>query len=238
MNERDKVIQIALNEIGYLEKKSNSQLYDKTANAGYNNYTKYNAEMMKINAGIYVNGYPWCDTFVDWCFVTAFGKERAKELLYDWSAYTPTSANYFKQKKQWFTNPEKGDIIFFKNSKEICHTGIVYTVDSKYVYTIEGNTSTASCVEPNGGLVAKKHYLKTNSGIAGYGRPKYKEEKEEIPMTEKIYNKLEECPEWSRPYVYKAYELKWLKGDGVGLNLNDSKIFTLVIMLRALNIME
>ena len=37
----EKVILIAKNEIGYLEKKSNSQLDSKTANAGSNNYTKY-----------------------------------------------------------------------------------------------------------------------------------------------------------------------------------------------------
>ena len=37
----DKVIKIADAEVGYLEKKSNSNLYDKTANAGSNNYTKY-----------------------------------------------------------------------------------------------------------------------------------------------------------------------------------------------------
>ena len=37
----EKVILIAKNEIGYLEKKSNSQLDSKTANAGSSNYTKY-----------------------------------------------------------------------------------------------------------------------------------------------------------------------------------------------------
>ena len=37
----DALIACAENEVGYLEKKSNSQLDDKTANAGYNNYTKY-----------------------------------------------------------------------------------------------------------------------------------------------------------------------------------------------------
>ena len=41
MNAIDKLIRIAKNEIGYLEKASNSQLDSKTANAGENNYTKY-----------------------------------------------------------------------------------------------------------------------------------------------------------------------------------------------------
>ena len=38
----DKLIQTAANEIGYLEKASNAELDSKTANAGKNNYTKYN----------------------------------------------------------------------------------------------------------------------------------------------------------------------------------------------------
>ena len=35
------VLKIAEAEVGYLEKKSAANLYDKTANAGRNNYTKY-----------------------------------------------------------------------------------------------------------------------------------------------------------------------------------------------------
>jgi hypothetical protein len=40
-----KVIDIALAEVGYLEKKSNSNLDNKTANAGSNNYTKYGRDL-------------------------------------------------------------------------------------------------------------------------------------------------------------------------------------------------
>ena len=40
-SQADKFVNIALAEIGYLEKRSNSQLDSKTANAGSNNYTKY-----------------------------------------------------------------------------------------------------------------------------------------------------------------------------------------------------
>ena len=52
------VIAIALAEVGYKEKASNSQLDDKTANAGSNNYTKYARDLK--NAGYYngnKNGY-------------------------------------------------------------------------------------------------------------------------------------------------------------------------------------
>lgn len=36
-----KLIKTAEAEVGYLEKATNAQLDSKTANAGYNNYTKY-----------------------------------------------------------------------------------------------------------------------------------------------------------------------------------------------------
>lgn len=169
-NTVSKVLKIAQAEVGYLEKKSNKSLNNKTANAGSNNYTKY-GEYFGINGP---DAY-WCDMFVDWCFVQAYGKDNAKKLLHGFSAYTPTSAQYFKNNKQWHSSPQVGDQIFFKNSQRICHTGIVYEVTKDRVYTIEGNTSNGTSVVANGGAVCKKSYLRTNSRIAGYGRPKYDE---------------------------------------------------------------
>lgn len=55
MNYASKVIEIAETEVGYLEKKSNSQLDDKTANAGYNNYTKYGRDMRSIYPQVNIN---------------------------------------------------------------------------------------------------------------------------------------------------------------------------------------
>lgn len=49
MNAIDKLIQIAKNETGYLEKASNSQLDSKTANAGENNYTKYWRDIVRLS---------------------------------------------------------------------------------------------------------------------------------------------------------------------------------------------
>lgn len=166
-----KVIEIANNEVGYLEKRSNSNLDSKTANAGSGNYTKYWRDLAPG-----MNGQAWCNCFVNWCFVQAYGVETAKKLLCTdggWSYYTPASASYFKNKGQWYSSPKIGDIIYFKNSQRICHVGIVYAVDESRVYTIEGNTSAASGVVANGGGVAKKSYVLGYNRIAGYGRPKY-----------------------------------------------------------------
>lgn len=165
-NTVDKVLKIAEAEVGYLEKKSNANLYDKTANAGSGNYTKYGKEMHDIYPSVMDFPAAWCDAFVDWCFYKAYGVCNAKGLIGgDFNDYTPGSAQLYKNKNAWYTsNPLKGDQIFFKNNVRICHTGLVYNVDSKYVYTYEGNCSDS---------VGARKYLLTDPSIAGYGRPKY-----------------------------------------------------------------
>ena len=197
MSEKDKVIDVALNEIGYVEKASNSNLDDKTANQGSGNYTKYARDLDEIS--FYngaKNGYAWCDVFVDWCFVEAFGKKRALELLCQPEKSTGAgcgfSKNFYKAHNQFYTSPQTGDQIFFTDGTSIYHTGLVYKVDDSKVYTIEGNTSDVNYVDGNGGKVCKKSYPIGASYIAGYGRPKYdttvdvpvEEEKEE--STDKV----------------------------------------------------
>lgn len=164
----EKVINIAKQEIGYLEKKSDNQLDGKTANAGSNNYTKYARDLYPS-----LQGQAWCDMFVDWCFVQAFGKMKAQQLIGGgFSAYTPTSAQYYKDRGQYHKqNPQPGDQVFFRNSQRICHTGIVIETTASKIKTIEGNTSAGSAVIPNGGAVCQKEYSLGSSGIDGYGRP-------------------------------------------------------------------
>lgn len=175
------VIKVAKSQVGYLEKHSNKDLDHFTKNAGKNNYTKYARDYNKF-ANANLQAQPWCDIWNDWIFVQSFGVEKAKELLGGFSAYTPTSAQYFKNMKRWYAKPQIGDVIFFKNSERINHTGIVVNVSSTRVYTIEGNTSSGNnTVIENGGGVFEKNYLLTNSRIAGYGRPKY--DKEEVTKT-------------------------------------------------------
>ena len=129
-----KVVQESLKWVGYLEKKSNVKLESFTDNAGRNNYNIFakHAATETGAKGIYVNGVAWCDMFVDDMLIRALGVQRTKELIYDWSAYTPTSSNYLKaagaKKISNFADAQYGDIIFFKNSSGgICHVGIVIT---------------------------------------------------------------------------------------------------------------
>ncbi len=236
-----RVIDTALLEVGYLEKASLKSLYSKTDNAGKGNYTKYAKEMMTYSPGIYANGHPWCDTFVDWCFVKAYGPENALRLLKGWSAYTPTSASYYKNYGRWFKSPNAGDQIFFVDSKgTICHTGLVYAVDESYVYTVEGNTSSQKGVVANGGAVEKKYYRRDYSRIAGYGRPEYLllPAENKIEEEETVYNTIDECPAWSKPYVAKAIELGYIKGNDKGeLGLNDTKIWCITVIMRITGVM-
>ena len=192
MNAIEKLLSIALSEVGYLEKKNGSNLYNKTANAGSANYTKYGYEMHKLQPSNMDYPAAWCDAFVDWCFVQAFGVDLARVLLHGFDDYTVSSAQYFKNKKQWYMSPRVGDQIFFKNGSGICHTGLVYKVDSAYVYTIEGNTSSARGVVANGGAVAKKSYSLGESRIAGYGRPNYSLAEKTLTPQIKEYENNEE----------------------------------------------
>ncbi len=152
-----KVILIAKNEIGYLEKKSNSQLDSKTANAGSNNYTKYWRDIKPS-----YQGQPWCACFVSWCFMKAFGLNKAKKLLKHWPyVYCPTMSGLFTLN----ANPKVGDIVIFKHNGTFTHTGLVTAVVGDRFYTIEGNTSGASGIIANGGGVCAKSYL--NSQMPG-----------------------------------------------------------------------
>ena len=82
----DKILHVAENEVGYLEKKGNSQLYDKTSNAGSGNYTKYWAD----TAPSY-QGQPWCADYVTWCVEQVVGKENAAKLFGHYPyVYCPT----------------------------------------------------------------------------------------------------------------------------------------------------
>lgn len=173
-----KVIQVAKAEVGYLEKKDGNlaYLYDKKANAGSANYTKYGYEMHKLYPSVMDIGQPWCDAFVDWCFMTAYGVANARKLLGgEFDDYTVASADLYKKAGAWHTSPKVGDQIFFRNSSRICHTGIVVDVvkASNTVVTVEGNTSSGTEVISNGGAVCQKYYSMANSRIAGYGRPAY-----------------------------------------------------------------
>ena len=163
--EIEKVILIAKNEEGYLEKKSNNQLDNKTANAGSANYTKYWRDIKPD-----YQGQPWCAAFISWCFMKAFGLDNAKKLLKHWPyVYCPTLGKLFARN----ANPKIGDIVIFYHNGTFTHTGLVTAVIGDRFYTIEGNTSGASGIIANGGGVCAKSYLNSQMPGTKFCTPDY-----------------------------------------------------------------
>ena len=152
---KNKLVSVALAEVGYVE--------------GANNWNKYSAGMNAVNAyGWNVQNQPYCDIFVDWCYYKAFGLDLASKLTYQpkggFSALCSASANYYKANNAWFSTPAKGDQVFFYSGGGINHTGIVIDVTGGLVVCVEGNSSDA---------VRKNTYRLGDSYIAGFGRPNW-----------------------------------------------------------------
>ena len=253
----DKLIEIAKTEIGYLEKSSNSQLDDKTANAGTANYTKYWRDIKPE-----YQGQPWCACFVTWCFVKAFGKDNAQKLLKHYPyVYCPTMASLFTLN----ANPKMGDIVIFKHNGTFTHTGIVTGVNGDYFTTIEGNTNGGSTIIANGGGVCKKGYY--NSYLPGtkFCTPDWSiveesegmtmaqyeelkqmiaEQKSKIDKLQDKVNKIEnpmiyDCiddnmPEWAHKPIQWCLDNGIVSGtDDAHLNLNSTKLWVCVVLYRA-----
>lgn len=212
MSGASKVIKIAREELGYLEKASNDTpethyLDSKTANAGDKNFTKYARDIDAIPH--FYNGkkqgYPWCTTFVAWVNVQAFGVAEAKRLqnLPDDSlgAGVYYLKRYFKAAGQLGTTPKVGAQVFFGDD----HTGIVTEIVGKGFRTIEGNTSPQSGVVVNGGGVYEKEYASVKSSYT-FGYPDYQESDEDAPAEKpKIY---------LSPAYHKANQCCYKRPDG------------------------
>lgn len=173
-----KLIATAKAEVGYLEKRSNSQLDDPKANAGSNNWNKYAAFIDSTYPNFYngrKNGFAWCDVFVDWCFLKCFGYEKTLKLLCadekSTGAGCSYSARFFRSNGQFFNSPKVGDQVFFGQLYNEGHTGIVIAVDGDFITTVEGNTSAMAGVDANGDGVYMKRYNTKTQYIPGYGRP-------------------------------------------------------------------
>ena len=168
-SELEKVIEVAKGELGYLEKRSNNQLDDKTANSGESNYTKYWRDIYNW-CGKNYQAQPWCAAFVTWCFTKALGLNRAKQLLKHYPyVYCPTMSGLFTL----YANPKVGDIVIFKRNGVFTHTGLVIAVNGDQFTTIEGNTSGASNIVANGGGVCQKTYYNSNLPGTKFCRPDY-----------------------------------------------------------------
>lgn len=175
-----KVIEIAMAERGYLEKDTAAALEDKAAPVGSGNYTKYARDLDAV-PGFYngpKQGYPWCEVFVDWCFVTAYGEETAKRVIFhtDCGAGCMQSAAAYRAAGRFDREPRAGDQVYFGKQGSETHTGIVYEVSQSSVSVIEGNSSDG---------VRLRMYSRDDKNICGYGHPAYELIGKEETGTEK-----------------------------------------------------
>jgi len=161
----DDVIKIAKNEVGYQEKNSTKDLYQKGgSDTGSGNYTKYAVELGQPN------GNYWCASFVSWVFYKAANNSANIANAVMCGGLSPSCENIrtaFRSAKRYITtDPKPGDIVFFqtKTPGQCNHVGIVYANDGSKIYTIEGNSSNS---------VRDRNYDLSSSKILGYGRPMY-----------------------------------------------------------------
>lgn len=189
MTPQERLVNMALSEVGYVEKASNAQLDDKTANQGTANFNKYAAIL--DNTDIFngrKNGYDWCAVFVCCMFYLTFGIETFRQIT---GIPAKSAAAGVRYLRQYFANinglvyyPQPGDVIFFRTADGAGwqHTGIVTKVSGNYVETVEGNAGT-----PQG--VHEFRYPLNYSRIGGYGRAKW-----ELVSTEAEPEKAPETP--------------------------------------------
>ena len=154
-SQRDRIVQIAISQIGYKE--------------GNNNNTKYGKWYGSNNVS-------WCVMFVSWCADQAgIPKDIVPKM-----ASTTAMMDWYNSKKRFFTRetyiPQPGDIIFFTKDGSkggLNHTGLVVGLAGATLYTVEGNYSDS---------VVKREYINylTNSKIYGFASPNYKDDNKQV----------------------------------------------------------
>lgn len=170
-NQRTDIVNIARSQVGYQEGSSSSQL--SGSSYGGKNYTEYGRW--------YGLQDMWCAMFVSWCANVA----GVSTSVVPKHCYTPTGLQWFKDRGRAYSRatvakggytPQAGDIIYFKSSRNnntTNHVGIVTKYSNGTVYTIEGNTSSAT-ISTNGGAVCEKSYSISNTYIVYICSPNYK----------------------------------------------------------------
>ena len=141
-----KVVSIAAGQVGYKEGKNNSN---------------------KFGAAYGMNNVSWCMEFIWWCF---------KQAGMDWYKTASCTACYkhYASRAVSRNSLRKGDIVFFDwdHSGDCDHVGIVESVGSSRITTIEGNTSSGNAGSQSNGDGVYRRY-RTRSQIAKAIRPAY-----------------------------------------------------------------
>lgn len=155
-----RLIEIALQEVGYVEEPVNLTKYGKSTMA---------------------DGLPWCGSFVMWCCTKAGIKIPSV-------VSTAAGAQKFKDQNRWSETPQKGWLAFMDFPHDgidrISHIGIVVDVKKDSVICVEGNTS-GTGDQRNGGMVMiKERKFGTGSPVVGFGIPKFAPYNGDFPIVD------------------------------------------------------
>lgn len=150
--------------IPYLEKRSEAYLDDFQRNAGYNNYTKFARDVNSWGQPG-CQGQAWCAVYQFWKLTKVLGLKTALQIMGGGFYNCQSVTRHAQQKGTWKKAPKKGALVIFRNGS---HIGSVNKYDTQYVYTNEGNTSSAAGVVANGGSCRNKKYKLNDPAIDGY----------------------------------------------------------------------
>ena len=157
----------------YLEKKTNAYLDDFTKNAGYNNYTKFARDVNNWGQPG-CQAQPWCAEYQFWKLAKVLGITKALQIMGGGFYNCVSITNWAKKNGTWHSTPKDGALVIFRDGS---HIGSVRTYSNTYIYTNEGNTSSAAGVIANGGSCRNKRYLRSDPVIDGYVWVDWGEEK-------------------------------------------------------------
>lgn len=149
---------------GYLEKKSNAYLDDFKKNAGYNNYTKFARDVNSWGQPG-CQGQPWCAEYQFWKLAKVLGITKTLQIMGGGFYNCVSITNWAKKNGTWHSTPKDGALVIFRDGS---HIGSVRSYSNTYIYTNEGNTSSAAGVIANGGSCRNKRYLRSDPVIDGY----------------------------------------------------------------------
>ena len=147
------LVNVALTQVGYCENPSAAD------------YTKYSYWYFGEDTS-----YAWCGIFVSWCADQAgiptdiiHKNKHVYSTSYETYAEQTASGDYFGGTPYNFgsKDPVPGDLFFStteSGTNTSTHVGIIWKVDSNYIYTIEGNTHFKNSSGQWVGYVQKRMY--------------------------------------------------------------------------------
>ncbi|MDQ2781460.1 MAG: CHAP domain-containing protein [Actinomycetota bacterium] len=117
-----------------------------------------------------LNHQPYCDMFVSYVFHQEGGEEIGGHF-----AFCPSHVQWFKQRGQWGSSPQRGAVVFFTwdGGPSADHVGLVESVgQGGWPHTVEANTSSGEGgSQGNGDGVYRR--VRNPRFVLGYGYPAY-----------------------------------------------------------------